>query len=425
MKTVNDYKGLTDNEMIDEAIKNRENGIVIIPPRKSDIEPERDYWLLDRAILLPSDTTIILQNCKIKLSDKCRDNFFRSANCGFGFNENETLRNIHIKGMGLCVLEGADHPRATGDGGKIIACPCPKTNEDIIKYADWIPEDRRQSGELTFFDTHSHSYGTDAGNENESQKGDWRGIGILFACVENFSIENLKIVEPHGWAISFENCAYGSVEKIEFNARMSKMIDGMLSNTENQDGIDLRNGCHDIIISDITGETGDDIIALTAIACSKREYIHGGSLCTTHVMHNDWSKRETDIYNVIIRNVKGCPRGGCAHVRLLSTECHIKNVIIDGILDTSPDGFRNWTSVLIGDIDNSYGKNLPDGISNVTISNIISKSQWPIDVVGFLKDSVISNVVNCNPEQKAVNVRRENGLDNVIINNICETGVNL
>ena len=95
MINVNDFKNMSDNDMLDAAIKNRgADGVVLIPPRQSEIEPERTFWLLDRAILLPSDTTIILMNCKIKLSDKCRDNFFRSANCGMGITENLPLSNI-------------------------------------------------------------------------------------------------------------------------------------------------------------------------------------------------------------------------------------------------------------------------------------------------------------------------------------------
>ena len=137
MNNVNDYRGMTDNEVIENAIKNKQkDGIVVIPPRKSDIDSERDFWLLDRAILIPENTTIILQNCKIKLSDKCRDNFFRTANCGIGIAYPEKIKNVHIKGEGLCILEGADHPRATGDGGKILACPCPYETEDLCRLAD-------------------------------------------------------------------------------------------------------------------------------------------------------------------------------------------------------------------------------------------------------------------------------------------------
>ena len=127
MINLNDFHAPTDSEAFESALRALDaDGILIVPPRRSRIEPERDYWLIDRAVLLPANTTVILQNAAIKLSDRCRDNFFRSANCGFGFPDPERISNIHIRGEGLCTLVGADHPRATGDGSKILACPYPK-----------------------------------------------------------------------------------------------------------------------------------------------------------------------------------------------------------------------------------------------------------------------------------------------------------
>ena len=46
----------------------------------------------------------------------------------------------------------------------------------------------------------------------------------------------------------------------------------------------------------------------------------------------------------------------------------------------------------------------------------------PITVAGYLKDSVITNVVNSNPDTPVVIVKRENGLDNVQISNISTLG---
>ena len=74
MVYVNDFQG-TDNEKIEQAIAARGlEGTVVLEPKK-DGTP----WLLDRAILLPENTTFIVRNCKIKLSDKCRDNFFMAC----------------------------------------------------------------------------------------------------------------------------------------------------------------------------------------------------------------------------------------------------------------------------------------------------------------------------------------------------------
>ena len=422
MINVNNYKGNTDIEIFEAAFADRgADGIIIIPPRLCENEPERDYWLIDRAILIPENTTVILQNCTIKLSDKCRDNFFRSANCGLGIEFPEKIKNIHIKGEGLCTLVGADHPRATGDGSKLLSYPCPYLDEDIVRFADWIPDERKSVEKLTFADRHDHSYGTDAGKEGESQKGDWRGIGILLANVENFSIENIKIVESHGWGISVEACSYGRIEKIIFDARMSKMIDGMLHNMENQDGVDIRNGCHHITISDVSGQTGDDIIALTAIVPNVTTYRPGGSLCTTHVMHNDYTKREKGIHDIIIRNVIGYSQL-CHNVRLLSCNTEIYNVVIDGIVDTSPEGHVHSTAITIGDHDTAYGNNTKDGVRNVTISNVICKSRNGIRILGYLKDSCITNVVNRNPDCPVILSVREGGLVNVKTSNLVSAG---
>ena len=411
MVHVNDFSGATDNEIIENAIKGKqEDGIVVLSPRVSDTEPERDYWLLDRAILIPENTTILLQNCTIKLSDRCRDNFFRSANCGMGISDPPKIQNIHIRGEGLCTLKGADHPRASGDSSKILVNPCPYTVEDLCRLADWIPEERKKSGQLTFLERHDHSYGTDAGKEGESQFGDWRGIGILFANAAHFSIENLRIVESHGWGISAEACSYGSIKNINFDACMSKEIDGMLHNMENQDGIDLRNGYHHIIISDITGRTGDDIIALTAIA--DPEYLPGGSMCSTHVMHNDWTRRERDIHDIIIRNVIGYSQL-CYLVRLLSCNARIWNVVVDGVIDTAPDEVQHAGGFVIGEGDTAYGKNLPDGMHHISISNVICNCRTAIDVHGYLTDSVITNVTNRDPNGSALTVVRPDGLTNV------------
>ncbi len=420
MVYVNDYSGNTDSDRISAAIDNRDkDGIVVISPRISENEPERDYWLIDRAVSIPGDTTILLRNCKIKLSDRCRDNFFRTANCGLGIEDPQPISNVHIKGEGLCVLEGADHPRASGDGSKILNCPCPFTEEDLIKYADWIPAERRAPGKLDFWDQHDHSYGTDALDPNESHYGDWRGIGVLFANCSEFSIEGLKIVESHGWGISLEACSNGYIRDIEFDARMSKMIDGMLSNMENQDGIDLRNGCHHITVSDIRGETGDDMIALTAIVPDKEEYHPGGSLRTTHVMHNDWARRERDIHDIIIRNVTGYSYL-CFLLRLLPANTVIYNIVIDGLIDVKHYlGHGHGGTLLLGD-GGGYGRNNPDSMRNVSISNVICSSNHAVSLAGYMKDSCFTNIINTNPACDPISISRENGAVNVSMTNIVQ-----
>ncbi len=201
---------------------------------------------------------------------------------------------------------------------------------------------------------------------------------------------------------------------------MSKQIDGMLMNMENQDGIDIRNGCHHVLISDITGETGDDVIALTAIVPDKETYRPGGSLCSTHVMHNDWSRRERDIHDIIIRNVTAFSYL-CWLLRLLPANTKIYNVVIDGLIDARPAGHPNGGTLLLGD-GGGYGANQSESMSGITVSNVICASSTAVTLAGYMKDSVITNVVNRNPNTPVLNVVRENGAVNVFTSGLVNAG---
>ena len=103
----NAYSG-TDSDRIQAAVlAGAANGEkVVIPVRIPDDAAARDYWLLDRAILLPANTTLVLENCRLKVSDQSRDNLIRSANCGVEISMPPVLRNIHIIGVGTAVLGG-------------------------------------------------------------------------------------------------------------------------------------------------------------------------------------------------------------------------------------------------------------------------------------------------------------------------------
>ena len=396
----NNYSG-TDSEKIEAALRfaKEHEEPLMIPARKPDERSSRNWWLLDRAILIPGDTTVIIRNCKLKLSDSCRDNFFRSANCGIGIDQPKPIRNIRIIGEGAAVLEGADHPRSTGDHTKILACPCPKN----FSGAD-VP---------AWDDLHAHTYGTDAGKKDCSQYGDWRSISILMAATECLTIENLRIGDSHAWGISLEACSHARIAWITFQACMTRIIDGMKQNVENQDGIDLRNGCHHIIITDIMGTTGEDIVALTAI--DDRNPLPGGSIRSTHVMTGDFAKRDGNISNVIVRNILGYPAGGCCHVRLLAVNTRIENVLIDGIVDTSPSDFHAAAAVLLGEPDEAYGPQKNDSIAGLTVSNVISNANYGVILLGYLKDALIQVPVNRNEEGKAFFAGRKDAMRNVRI----------
>ncbi len=369
--TPNEFQG-TDTQRINQAVRvAAATGCRAVIPRLNVRGGKRcDGWLLDSAILLPSDITLELDNCHIKLSDRCRDNFIRSSNCGLGVTRIRPMRNVFIRGIGRVVLEGADHPRATGDSGKTIG---------------------------------KKTYGTDAGVAGESQTGDWRNIGILLALVDNFKIENIAIKDSHAWAISLERCAHGTLRDLDFASTQSRTVDGVRQTLLNQDGIDLRLGCHDILIENITGYTGDDLIALTAIP---REKSPAGSATSTMVSDAaDQGQGRDDIRRIIIRNIRGYCRGGHHIVRLLNTSgVRLHDVMLDGLIDTSPGNVQRKAAVKIG--DTGYGGGIaPLGDTcRIMISHVVSKSKHTILIGGSLSDSIISDVIRYGSSGNVVTI---------------------
>src|SRR5690606_6976749 len=112
--------------------------------------------------------------------------------------------------------------------------------------------------------------------------------------------------------------------------------------------VDLRRGCHDILMENITGRTGDDLIALTALPGKSQ----AGGLNSTQVTGPEPTE---GIWNVIIRNVRG---NACPHhiIRLLNNHgMKMYDIVIDGVIDTAvaPEVCR--AAVKIGENHPRYG----------------------------------------------------------------------
>ena len=396
------YTG-SDSERINAAVRDAHKfgGRVRISRRKPDAVSDRDFWLLDRAISVPGNTVLVISNCRIKLSDSSRDNWIRSANCVVGKPEVEWISGVHIVGEGTAVLEGADHPRSTGDGSKILRTD--KFGMKVIKDGKVIRE----------------TYGTDEGKEGERQYGDWRNVGILLARVKDFSIRNLTLRKAHCWAVSLEYCRQGQVSGLNFEADENPVIDGKKVTWLNQDGLDLRNGCRDITIENITGHSGDDLIALTAIGSKPRR---AGQIVSTHFCGGDPDIREQDVFNISIRNIRGHSAGGYMIVRFLNQRgVRMHDIMLDGVLDTSPEGHVCHAAVKLGDVN--YGGPAQVGeTARFKISNIQTHARYAIVLGAPLADSMISNVLLFRSRQKSELIGYHGGrheFRNVVFNN-CE-----
>jgi hypothetical protein len=400
----NSYKG-TDSERINAAIRDAaiQGGVVRISRRKPDSVSKRDYWLLDSAILIPGDTTLVISNCRIKLSDQSRDNWIRSANCIPGDKPVEWISNVHIVGEGSAVLEGADNPRATGDSAKNLELdnfgPPVIVNGKVIR----------------------GTYGTDAGKEGEEQHGDWRNIGILLARVRHFSIWNLRLVGSHAWAISLEYCREGLVRDLRFESEQYPKINGRQVTVLNRDGLDLRNGCRDITIENITGFTGDDLVALTAIGGTKTR--PAGIFGSTHFCGPDPDLREQDVFGISLRNIRGYSTAQCMVVRFLNQNgVRMHGIQLSGVQDTSPAGHYLHAAVKIGDV-NYLGSAKPGETWNFQINQVSTQAHRAILFGSPLSDSTISDVLYFRDREShrlVDHVGPEHVLENVFFSN-CQT----
>jgi polygalacturonase len=330
--TPNDFQDGTDSARIEAAIaaavKTGERSVEIPRMNRQSGQP---LWLIERAILLPSDFTLVLRDCLVRLAPGARDNLIRNA--GATREPLETNENIRILGVGNAVLSG----------------------------------------------------GTEAHFDPPGDRSGWRTIGILLCGVKQFAIEGFTLEETQAWAVSVENgCAYGRIANLNF--RNSNKY-------PNQDGVDIRKGCHDILIENITGVTGDDTVALTGLR-NEPAKDHPGRRAMQ--VGGNAPRPDDDIYNITIRNVRAKVAGGHHIVRLLNQDgIKLYNVFISDVMDASgPQDPRVSAGVKIGDTRYwSMSQCQLGDTFNIFVDNVLTRGKTGVKIQGPLKNAVLRNIV--------------------------------
>ena len=289
--------------------------------------------------VLPDDFTLVLRDCLVRLAPDTRDNIIRSAGAQNG--KLSPNKNISIVGVGNHVLSG-------GLG--------------------------------------SH-YGARTGDKNG-----WRTIGILLVSVNGFKIENLTLQNTQAWGISIES---GSS-----NGRISNITFDDKNDMRNQDGVDIRKGCHDITIENIFGRVGDDAVALTGyklpIVPEKR--VLGGDGMQ---YGGNWETGTDDIYNITIKNVRAKCLGGHGIVRLLNQDgVNMYNIIVRDIVDTATGSEpRAQATIRIGDTGYYMQRRSQMGeMRNILVDGVMAKGKVAVWIKGPLCDSAIRNVFTETPQ---------------------------
>ena len=306
-------------------------------------------WEISEAIRLPSNFTLILENAHLQMADGVYSNMFVNENHGkeVGRGADGTDRNISIIGKGTAVL----------DGGKYNGLS----------------------------------------EKNQSQNGlppIWKNNLVLFTNVDGFKICGISCINQRWWALNFIYCANGYLGNIDFCSNDTAIDEngneyhglkyGKYKEVlvKNSDGIDLRQGCHDILIENITGFTEDDSVALTAL---------NGKLEQTFSVEG----LPSDICNVEIKNVRTA--AFCTNVRLLNQSgVKLHDIIIDGVYDTSRDSpymDKGLYTVRIGDT-HLYGTRhaTEDETYNVTVKNVCGRGEYVLSLAGAMKNLVLFGI---------------------------------
>ncbi|GAB3277101.1 hypothetical protein GCM10027347_50910 [Larkinella harenae] len=393
--TPNAFSG-TDSQRIRQAIRAARGttNLVTIPRQNGN---GGTIWKVDEAILLPSDMTVMLDNCTIQLSDSCRDNMFRSDNVGIGIEAPVWNRNIHLVGVGQVVLKGADNPRATGDGARALSLD---------------PEADRKKGNWRV------SYGSDAARADRKQTGDWRNILILIAKVDGFSLNNVRIENTHAWAVSFERTRNAELNGLQLYNPEQITIHGKPVKVFNRDGIDLRQGCKNFRISNISGFTGDDFIALSSLNVRPALLDRNGTLHSTMVTTSVWEGPQDDTEQIFITNIN-C-ESICRGIAIRASDsASIHHVYIEGLISREVKGLGGrHNAVLIG--GKGYGQlSQPGKLNNIYAMNVMATGHAPVMLEAPVADCHFMNILYSGEDPACVHY----AMDRAMMKNVTETNV--
>ena len=299
-------------------------------------------YIIDRAVRIPSNFTLILEGCHLKLADGCYSNIFVNESHGTdrGKTAEGTDRNISIIGRGRAIL----------DGGRYNGLSERNYNKDGLPPI-------------------------------------WKNNLILFTNVDGFKVAGLSCINQRWWATNFIYCRNGYIGNLDFCASdigidaegreyhglTRAKYDEVL--VKNADGVDLRQGCHDIVIENISGFTEDDTIALTGLyGAVEAEFAVDGL--------------SSDICNVSIKNIRSS--AFCTIVRLLNQGgISLHDITIDGVYDTSaelPYLDMGLYAVRVGDT-RLYGARhaTEDETYNIAIRNVYGRSEYAVSLAGSMK----------------------------------------
>ena len=294
-------------------------------------------YVVSSAIEIPSNTTIRLENCTLRMADNIVDNLFRSAN----------------------IIPDPDNPK-----GHCL------NNQDV----EWLENIKIIGKDATI-----------VMENNASQSGaltvGWRGTTFCLVGINGFEISGLNIQKNLSWSVNIVDCCNGSIHDLTFNTIR-----------ENGDGIDLLK-CHDISIYNIGGTTQDDTIAICS--CDSARYDERPAERTIPIVpiKYDYNKFGSDTYSIFVKNVHA---NGTNHVLILITGTHeVYNITASDLSDTynNVSGKNAIVKIYGGQYNGDYHHGLIHNccITNIVANNCSTAAVWLSE--GLIQHGIIHNII--------------------------------
>lgn len=299
-------------------------------------------WRISKAIRLPENFTLILDNCYLVQETGVYDNMFTNSGAFTDFTLQGEQKNISVIGKGNVCLDGGEHNRLL----------------------------EKTSGRF-------------------GMPRVWKNTMFLWHNVSGLRVENLHIENQRWWAITHVCCRNVTVKNINFDA---------IPHVPNMDGIDLRIGCNHFDIQNITGRTGDDVIAMSAISGTEYGWKVEG--------------KDTDIHHVKIRNVLGDPFIHLV-VRFLNHDGNrIYDVDVDTVMDVSDYTTKKRPHATIDMGCALYSKIRPSLLgetSAIRVRNVTSRGETAVRLNHQLTDAVFTNIKTYGDNIYAIGTQGKGG----------------
>jgi len=292
------------------------------------VVPAGEYEI-GRSVVLPSHTHLKLAGCHLRMKDGVFARMFTSIG----------TEDVSIDGGGTAVLDGGE--------------------------PNGLNEDTSRTGRFPHI------------SEN---------LTVCFIGVKGFDVKNLEIRDHRWWGMVFTFCEKGVISHIRFRLTRHRIDQGQ--RLRNQDGVDIRKGCSDFLIEDISGETGDDVVAMTALGDKwVKDLYEAGT-------------RSRDIHHIRVRRINAVSVG-CSLVRILAHYGQrIHDIDIRDVVEAGGPGATSpaQSAIRIGDrVPPYYGGKEEDAqrfgdISDIFIDGVRTRACTAVQTDDGIRNLTVRNV---------------------------------